>query len=222
MLVARRGLRREDRARRGRAAVTKMARVASRRARRGARVSIGASGTVATARGEAWRWCVHDTWLGPLLLCASARGLVHAGLRVDDPSALLSNLARRAGREASCVESRADLAPALLQVDEYFAGRRMVFDHPLDAIGGAFDQRVWELERRIPLGSTRTYGDLAREIGLPGAARAVGGATGRNPLLLFVPCHRVVSSIGLGGFSAQGGAATKARLLSFEGVLLAT
>ncbi|MEY2745228.1 MAG: hypothetical protein RL112_270 [Planctomycetota bacterium] len=188
-----------------------MARAASRPANRAGDRRLGA------ARVEQWRWCVHDTWLGPLLACAGERGLVHVGLAVEEPEALLSKLARRGARQVRCLESRAHLARALLQLDEYFAGRRAVLDHPLDCIGSPFELRVWEIERGIPRGATRTYGELARELGASGAARAVGGATGRNPLLLFVPCHRVLSSNGLGGFSAPGGAATKARLLSFEG-----
>ncbi len=171
-------------------------------------------------RPETWRWCVHETWLGPLLLCASARGLVCVGLGVEDPGERLLALARRGGRHVRCHESSAHLAAASSQLDEYFAARRAVLDLPLDAIGSPFELRVWEHERGIPRGATRTYGEVARALGMPGAARAVGGATGRNPLLLFVPCHRVLSSTGLGGFSAPGGTATKARLLRFEGAIV--
>ena len=176
---------------------------------------------VAGRQPERWSWCVHATWLGPMLLCSSARGLVHAGLDVHEPLERLAGLARRAGRDIACAEAHAPLERARRQLDDYFAGRLDAFDHPLDCIGGVFDLRVWELERRIPRGVTRTYGELARELGCPRSARAVGGATGRNPLLLFVPCHRVVSSTGLGGFSAPGGAATKSRLLRFEGAPVA-
>lgn len=176
---------------------------------------------VACRQPERWSWCVHATWLGPMLLCSSGRGLVHAGLDVDEPRERLAGLARRASRDMACVEAPAPLERARRQLDDYFAGRLDAFDHALDCIGSAFDLRVWELERRIPRGVTRTYGELARELGCARSARAVGGATGRNPLLLFVPCHRVVSSAGLGGFSAPGGAATKSRLLRFEGALAA-
>jgi methylated-DNA-[protein]-cysteine S-methyltransferase len=82
----------------------------------------------------------------------------------------------------------------------------------------AFDRRVYEAARAIRPGSTRTYGQLAAELGEPGEAREVGAAMARNPVPLIVPCHRVVGADGrLGGFSAPGGTATKRRLLEIEG-----
>jgi methylated-DNA-[protein]-cysteine S-methyltransferase len=83
---------------------------------------------------------------------------------------------------------------------------------------GAFERRVYEVARSIRPGSTRTYGELAAELGEPGEAREVGAAMARNPVPLIVPCHRVVGADGrLGGFSAPGGTATKRRLLEIEG-----
>lgn len=84
----------------------------------------------------------------------------------------------------------------------------------------AFDRRVYEAARAIPFGSTLTYGEVAAKIGDTGAARAVGQALGRNPFAVIVPCHRVLAAgTKLGGFSAGGGAATKAKLLAAEGAL---
>jgi methylated-DNA-[protein]-cysteine S-methyltransferase len=81
-----------------------------------------------------------------------------------------------------------------------------------------FDRCVLEATRRIPRGVTRTYGEIAAEIGDPGAARAVGQALGRNPFPIIVPCHRVLAAAGRpGGFSAHGGVATKLRMLAIEG-----
>jgi methylated-DNA-[protein]-cysteine S-methyltransferase len=80
-----------------------------------------------------------------------------------------------------------------------------------------FERHVLEATRRIPPGETRTYGDLAREIGTPGAARAVGRALGRNPIPIVIPCHRVLAASGSGGFSAPGGASTKMKMLEIEG-----
>jgi methylated-DNA-[protein]-cysteine S-methyltransferase len=81
-----------------------------------------------------------------------------------------------------------------------------------------FDRSVYEAARRIAPGATRTYGEIAAEIGDPGAARAVGQALGRNPFPIAVPCHRVLAADGKpGGFSAHGGVATKLRLLAIEG-----
>ncbi len=95
------------------------------------------------------------------------------------------------------------LAQAARQVEEYFRGERRVFTLPLRRPGTAtaFQHRLWDALERIPLGRTRTYGELAAELGT--SARAVGGACGRNPLPLLVPCHRVVAKGGLGGFSGD-------------------
>ena len=87
----------------------------------------------------------------------------------------------------------------------------------LDGVG-LFARRVYEAARQIPAGETRTYGDLAQALNLPGAARAVGQALGRNPIAIIIPCHRVLAAGGKpGGFSAHGGRATKAKLLAIEG-----
>jgi len=88
----------------------------------------------------------------------------------------------------------------------------------IDPEGSAFERDVWQAARRIPCGEVRSYGDIAREIGAPGAAQAVGLALGRNPLPILVPCHRVLAAGGgSGGFSAPGGLATKFRILEIEG-----
>ncbi|MFM2153372.1 MAG: hypothetical protein RL199_1807 [Pseudomonadota bacterium] len=85
------------------------------------------------------------------------------------------------------------------------------------AVGSSFHRRVWETLRHVPRGTTVTYGELALRAGVPGAARAVGTAMARNPLPLFVPCHRVVpASGGLGAYSGGRGAETKAWLLALE------
>ncbi|HEX8224756.1 MAG TPA: methylated-DNA--[protein]-cysteine S-methyltransferase [Allosphingosinicella sp.] len=88
----------------------------------------------------------------------------------------------------------------------------------VDAEGSAFERNVWQAARRIPCGEVRSYGDIAREIGAPGAAQAVGLALGRNPVPIVIPCHRVLATDGRGGgFSAPGGVATKFRILEIEG-----
>jgi methylated-DNA-[protein]-cysteine S-methyltransferase len=92
-------------------------------------------------------------------------------------------------------------------------------DVAVDLDGAApFTRRVYDAARRIPAGRTRTYGEIAKGLGRPNAARAVGQALARNPIALIIPCHRVLAAGGLaGGFSAYGGLATKARLLALEG-----
>ncbi|HVV17861.1 MAG TPA: methylated-DNA--[protein]-cysteine S-methyltransferase [Pseudonocardiaceae bacterium] len=101
------------------------------------------------------------------------------------------------------------------QLDEYFTGGRTTFDLPLRPDGDTFDQRVWALLPAIPYGETRSYGDLARQLGDPGLAQAVGAANGRNPLCVLVPCHRVVGADGsLTGYA--GGLDRKRFLLDLE------
>jgi methylated-DNA-[protein]-cysteine S-methyltransferase len=112
------------------------------------------------------------------------------------------------------------LAECARQLAAYFDGRRRRFDLPLRPEGTGFQQRVWAQIARIPYGGTISYGELAARAGAPGAARAAGAATGRNPLTIVVPCHRVIGSAGaLTGYA--GGVDRKTRLLELEGVLQA-
>lgn len=106
-------------------------------------------------------------------------------------------------------------AEATRQLREYFARERTDFDLPLAPRGDDFRRRVWALLRDIPYGETRTYGDLARELGHPGLAQAVGAANGANPLSIVVPCHRVIGADGrLTGYA--GGLEAKRFLLALE------
>ncbi|MEV8455313.1 methylated-DNA--[protein]-cysteine S-methyltransferase [Streptomyces sp. NPDC052095] len=101
------------------------------------------------------------------------------------------------------------------QLDAYFAGELRDFDLPLRLDGTPFQREVWALLQHIPYGETRSYGELAEELGKPGASRAVGLANGKNPVGIIVPCHRVVGASGsLTGYG--GGLDRKQRLLSFE------
>lgn len=107
------------------------------------------------------------------------------------------------------------LEQAALQLGEYFEGRRRDFDLPLAPEGTAFQRLVWAQLLRVPAGFTRSYGDIARRLGKPTAARAVGLANHRNPLPIVVPCHRVVGANGsLTGYS--GGLDKKRALLDLE------
>jgi len=101
------------------------------------------------------------------------------------------------------------------QLDAYFGGRARGFDLPTEPEGTPFQVRVWAELSRIPYGETISYAELARRVGDPRAARAVGGANGRNPLAVVVPCHRVIAADGrLGGFG--GGLERKLWLLQHE------
>lgn len=137
----------------------------------------------------------------------------------------LTGLYYEHGRHAPEVDPawKADPASALLrdcarQVDEYLRGARRAFDLPLAPEGSEFQRRVWIEIARIPYGQTLSYAELAARAGAPGAARAAGAATGRNPHSIIVPCHRVVGSDGsLTGYA--GGIERKTRLLRIEGAL---
>jgi methylated-DNA-[protein]-cysteine S-methyltransferase len=137
---------------------------------------------------------------------------------VDDAGRLLrfrfrSDDAERLDREA---EQNADaLKDVRRQVGEYSAGKRKVFEFELLPDGQGFDLQVWKALSDIPFGRTVSYGAIAKAIGQPGAARAVGAANNANPIALIVPCHRVIGSDGsLVGFG--GGLALKRRLLEHE------
>lgn len=146
--------------------------------------------------------------VGVLKLVASDAGLAAILWENDDPRRVRLN---------SVIED--ENHPILLeterQLGEYFAGRRRSFSLPLDFKGTPFQRRVWSALLTIPYGETRSYGEIARQIGNPAAVRAVGAANGRNPLSIIAPCHRVIGATGkLTGFA--GGLETKARLLALE------
>ncbi|MFI6940830.1 methylated-DNA--[protein]-cysteine S-methyltransferase [Streptomyces sp. NPDC050418] len=171
-------------------------------------------------------WVVTDSGIGPLLLAATGAGLVnvvfHAHEKVRDKA--VAGLAARFG--GSAVEASggasggARLAEPIRQLRAYFAGELREFTLPLDwSLTSGFNRQVLrELYEGVPFGMVVGYGDLARRVGQPGAAQAVGMAMGSNPLPVVVPCHRVVESDGgIGGFG--GGLETKRKLLALEGVL---
>ncbi|NRB19590.1 MAG: methylated-DNA--[protein]-cysteine S-methyltransferase [Rhodobacteraceae bacterium] len=107
------------------------------------------------------------------------------------------------------------LDAALDQLRAYFAGELQDFDLPLQVDGADFQRAVCAAMSAIPFGETRSYGDIARDLG--GAAQPVGNACGANPIPVIIPCHRVLAANGLGGFSGAGGVETKVALLRHEG-----
>jgi O-6-methylguanine DNA methyltransferase len=147
------------------------------------------------------RYAVLDTPVGPLTLASTERGLSSLQFGTTIPSgAALDEVAN---------------SVFLDQVREYFQGRRTDFDFPLDVEGTPFQMTVWGALRQIPYGETRSYGDIAKTIGKPGAARAVGMANHENPIAVVIPCHRVVGQNGsLTGYA--GGLELKQKLLSIE------
>jgi methylated-DNA-[protein]-cysteine S-methyltransferase len=154
--------------------------------------------------------CTHVTSpVGRLTLVATDRGLSAILWENDRPGRVRLNITGEDRTHPLLVEAERQLA-------QYFAGRRQRFALPLDPSGTAFQRDVWDALGTIPFGETRSYAQIAQQIGQPRAVRAVGAANGRNPLSIVVPCHRVVGSTGaLTGFA--GGLAVKARLLALEG-----
>ncbi|HLX01202.1 MAG TPA: methylated-DNA--[protein]-cysteine S-methyltransferase [Trinickia sp.] len=152
-----------------------------------------------------------DTPVGPLIASADDEGLTGLGFARGRQPARSTGAGPRL---------RGVLAGVQAQIGEYFAGKRKVFDLPLHLRGPEFHLFVWNALCEIPYGETISYGALARRIGEPDAARAVGAANGANPIVIIVPCHRVIGADGkLVGYG--GGLRRKRRLLDLEAGRLA-
>ncbi|WP_454714015.1 methylated-DNA--[protein]-cysteine S-methyltransferase [Caulobacter segnis] len=159
-----------------------------------------------------------DTVIGRCGLAWGERGLIGVQLPESSPGAAWARLRRRFP-DAVEAEPSPEIDAVIERIRDLLAGGRDdLSDIPLDLDGqSAFNLRVYEIARAITPGDTSTYGEVAKAMGEPGAARAVGKALGENPWPIVVPCHRVLGSSGnMGGFSAPGGAETKARLLTIE------
>ncbi len=165
---------------------------------------------------------VVETPIGALRLAVSEAGVARIGLpRSSGPG--FAGWLRSSFADAERVPWLPLLDKLSQELIEYFGGRRREFEVPLDLRGTEFQLSVWREIAAIPYGETRTYGGIADAAGRPRAVRAVGTATGNNPVPILVPCHRVIAAQGrLGGFS--GGLDVKRRLLALErastGVLL--
>lgn len=155
-----------------------------------------------------------DTPVGPLLLAATAQGLVRVAFEREDFDAVLAALASRVSPRV--LEAPRRLDEAAVELEEYFTGTRRRFDLPLDrALSTGFREKVQRVLPRIDYGSTRSYKEIAELVGSPRAVRAVGTACATNPLPIVVPCHRVLRTDGaLGGYI--GGLDAKTALLTLE------
>lgn len=132
-----------------------------------------------------------------------------------DESAVTNLYFGRDAVDAFPMKETSLLRQAAGELQEYLAGTRQTFDLPLAPAGTAFQQAVWQALREIPYGQTRSYQEIAEKIGRPKAYRAVGMANHRNPLAIFIPCHRVIGKDGdLTGYA--GGLAMKSKLLNLE------
>jgi len=164
-----------------------------------------------------WSWA--DTELGRFLVVVGEAGVIHVGLGTQGARDRFLGWCARRRIAPELTEDTRGMAPITGQLVTYAAGTRTRFDVRLDLRGTEFQRACWHELQRIPFGSTRTYGQVARRLSRPaGAARAVGQANGANPVPIFVPCHRVLANDGLGGFG--GGVDLKRRLLQLEGTLL--
>jgi len=168
------------------------------------------------------------TLLGPILIQAQGGKIVFCGMSsgVSSRKNVAGSTEKQAITETNRFLKSAQIASvkdakviqrASKQIKEYFSGKRRKFSLPIQLHGSDFQVRVWQRMLEIPYGHTVSYGDLARRAGRPGAARAVGSACNKNPLLLINPCHRVLAANGrLGGFAL--GLAAKKTMLKIEGV----
>jgi len=146
-----------------------------------------------------------DSPIGPLTLAGDDPTLIH--LRMTGQS--------HEPDRSSWRHDDTAFAAAVDQLNAYFAGTLTEFDVDLRLVGTDFQRRVWAALRTIPYGQTRSYGEIAAQIGSPGASRAVGLANGRNPIGIIVPCHRVIGSTG--GLTGYGGGLDRKRdLLALE------
>lgn len=146
--------------------------------------------------------------IGKLKLIATDKGLAAVLWENDNPHRVRLNPLVKDDRHPVLLETEK-------QLSEYLAGKRKKFTVKLDPAGTAFQNKVWNALRTIPFGETRSYRQIARQIGNVKAGRAVGAANGRNPISIIVPCHRVIGASGsLTGFA--GGLKTKAHLLALE------
>jgi methylated-DNA-[protein]-cysteine S-methyltransferase len=164
-------------------------------------------------------FCLFDTALGACALAWGSDGKVAGAQLPESSEEGTRHRMRRQYPHAAEGEPPAPMQDVIRRVRNLLDGQAdPLLDVPLDMAGvPEFNQRVYEVTRAIPPGRTLTYGEVAAQIGEPGAARAVGQALGHNPFAPIVPCHRVLEAGQAGGgFSAEGGVATKLRMLQIE------
>ena len=162
-------------------------------------------------RGHVIRYVIADSPLGPLLIAATEKGICRLTFG-EDEAAL-----RRRFPNAEIRADDGSIAPWVEGALKAIRTPSQAPEVPVDVRGTAFQEAVWRELRKIPLGQTRSYADIAKAVGVPGAVRAVGTANGSNPVSVLVPCHRVIRSDGsLGGYG--GGLENKKKLLAAEGI----
>lgn len=165
---------------------------------------------------NAYIGAIENTWLGTLWFAFSKDGLVAVGIR-ESQASFRERLTRMGFNQVVADQDR--LALPLVQMSEYLNGIRRAFDFQIDwSVLTPFQQKVLQATLAIPYGQTRTYAEIAGQVGKPRAARAVGRAEATNPMPVVIPCHRVIGTDGkLHGYGAGEGLPTKAWLLELEG-----
>ncbi|AVX19713.1 methylated-DNA-[protein]-cysteine S-methyltransferase [Carboxydocella sporoproducens DSM 16521] len=165
---------------------------------------------------EIIRWSEMLSPIGPLVLVSTEKGLCRLVLPGEGQATLLNWLNRKWTEEIVVERNLKAHQQAIEQLGAYFAGELQQFDLPLDVSGSPFQLQVWQELQKIPYGETRTYQEIATNIGKPRAVRAVGQANNRNPIPVIIPCHRVIGKSGaLVGYG--GGLEVKLYLLGLEG-----
>lgn len=162
-------------------------------------------------------YCIYAWEPSDLILVATANGLARIEfVSQKSENSFLASISPK----YQIVKEEKPFAGLRQELDSYFSGHMVNWKTPLDlTIGTDFQRLVWIYLRKIPYGQTVTYGQIAKEMGKPGASRAVGAANGANPIPIIIPCHRVLAGAGkLGGYG--GGLPIKQALLQLEGVLL--
>lgn len=158
-------------------------------------------------------WTSFDQKEWEIFIAASEKGIGYVGISMED----VQSWCQKYYKDFVLIENQEKMGEYQQQYEEYFAGERSIFDFPLDLQGTPFQKQVWQALLQIPYGKTTCYSEIANSIDRPKAIRAVGGAIGANPVLIAVPCHRIIGKNGkLTGFSA--GIPLKKVLLEIESV----
>ncbi|MGO4887608.1 methylated-DNA--[protein]-cysteine S-methyltransferase [Anaerobacillus sp. MEB173] len=160
-----------------------------------------------------------DSPLGPLTIVSSSQGVCHIEFgSIEQTLPQLKGWLKKHFLKFELILNQEKSQPVITQLQEYFSGERYQFDLSLDLVGTPFQIRVWEALQKIDYGETRSYKQLAQDIGAPKAVRAIGGANNKNPIPIIIPCHRVIGSNGaMVGYG--GGLDKKEHLLEIEGSL---
>ncbi|MBM7702782.1 methylated-DNA--[protein]-cysteine S-methyltransferase [Metabacillus iocasae] len=162
------------------------------------------------------QWGILKTEKLTFHLAKTEKGLCYVGSPVQERDEFIASVAKKF-KDATFEENEQALQPYVKELQEYIEGTRSVFSLPVDVTGTAFQQEVWEALKQIPYGKTCSYSDIAKRIGRPSAVRAVGTAIGANPVMITIPCHRVIGKNGaITGY--RGGIAMKQLLLEREGI----